>query len=370
MAAHLPAKSHNRPRKAAALATNDGSANSNPVEGDMNLDLSLALDTIRRIINDMVRLLPNLVIALVVFAIFFLVARWVRSLVRRFSQRRKQHSNVSMVLGRLAQWLILLVGVLVAVTVVFPTFSPGDLITLLGVSGVAIGFAFKDIFQNFLAGILILLTEPFRVGDQIIVGDFEGTVEEIQTRATFIRTYDGRRVVIPNADLYTDKVVVNTAFENQRTDYDVGIGYGDDIDNARGLILEAMRGIEGVLQDPAPDVLLVDLADSTVNLRARWWSKPGRADVLQVQDRVLTSIKNKLVANGIDLPFPTQQILFHDQTEETDGDRSRQREGWPAGKGEVPEPRKIAGALRGLAEAGTRGDGAGATDGRNRGGEA
>jgi small conductance mechanosensitive channel len=370
MAAHLPAEAYNASQLAAALAGQNQPVNPNHIEGCMDFDLSLALGTVRRIINDLIRLLPNVVIALIIFAIFFLVARWVRSLVRRFSERRQQHSNIGMVLGRLAQWLILLVGVLIAVTVVFPTFSPGNLITLLGISGVAIGFAFKDIFQNFLADILILLTEPFRVGDQIVVGDFEGTVEEIQTRATFLRTYDGRRVVIPNADLYTDKVVVNTAFENQRTDYDIGIGYGDDIETSRGVILEAMRGIEGVLQDPAPDVLLVDLADSTVDLRARWWSKPQRRDVLQVQDRVLTAIKNRLVENGIDLPFPTQQILFHDQTEETDGDRSRQREGWLAGKGAVPEARKIAGALRSLAEASAKQDGTQAIGGRHQGREA
>ena len=314
----------------------------------MNLDLSLALRQLRAISNDIVRMLPNLAIALVVFGLFYLAAKLVRGGVRHFSERRRQHRNVGLVLGRLAQLAILFVGLLVAVTILFPSFKPGDLITLLGVSGVAIGFAFKDIFQNFLAGILILINQPFRVGDQIVVGEFEGTVEDIQTRATYLKTYTGRRVVIPNADLYTDKVTVNTAFAHQRTDYDVGIGYGDDIEQARSLILQAIRGAEGVVEDPAPDVLVVDLAGSSVNLRARWWSNSQRLDVLQVQDRVLTAIKNKLTENGIDLPFPTQQILFHDQTEETDGDRGRQREGWPAGGAEIPEPRGIAGAIQSL----------------------
>jgi len=88
-----------------------------------------------------------------------------------------------------------------------------------------------------------------------------------------------------------------------------------------------------------------------LNRRARWWvAPPRRADVLDLQDRVLTNIKNKLTANGIDLPFPTQQILFHDQTEATDGDRARQREGWPVGKGDAPKPRNISHALMQLAE--------------------
>jgi len=319
----------------------------------MNLDPSLALAQVQRMLNDFLRLLPAMVLALVIFGIFFLVARTVRNLVRRVSTRSEAHRNVGLVLGRLAQWAILLLGLLIALVIVFPGFSPGDLITALGISGVAIGFAFKDILQNFLAGILILLTEPFRVGDQIITGDFEGTVEEIQTRATFIKTYDGRRVVIPNADLFTDKVTVNTAFEHRRSQYDAGIGYGDDIGRARELILEAVRSVEGVLTRPEPDVLVVELADSTINLRARWWSHPTRIDVLQVQDRVLEAIKMRLTHEGIDLPFPTQVLLFHDQTEETDGDRSRQREGWPAGKGQLPEARSIAGALGRIAEMGS-----------------
>ena len=330
----------------------------------MNFNWSIALEQIQEMIRDFISLLPYVVIALIVLFLFYLVAKWVRSLVHQFSVRRHHQGNVSLLLGKLSQWAILIFGILVAAAIVFPGFKPSSLITVLGLSSVAIGFAFKDIFQNFLAGILILVTNPFRVGDQIVVGDFEGTVEEIQTRATFIRTYDGRRVVIPNSDLYNDKVVVNTAFANQRTDYDVGIGYGDDIDTARRLILEAIRESEGVLEQPAPDVLLVDLAASTVNLRARWWSKPQRGDVLEVQDRVLTAIKNKLTANGIDLPFDTQVVLFHDQTEETDGDRKRQREGWPAGQGNVPERRDLAEAIR---DAGSS-DGSNGGNGTERGG--
>ena len=88
---------------------------------------------------------------------------------------------------------------------------------VLGIGSVAIGFAFRDILQNFLAGILLLVTQPFRIGDQIVASNYEGTVEDIQTRATFIRTYDGRHVVVPNADLFTDTVVVNTAFEHRGT---------------------------------------------------------------------------------------------------------------------------------------------------------
>ncbi|HEY9828858.1 MAG TPA: mechanosensitive ion channel family protein [Stenomitos sp.] len=317
----------------------------------MNLQISAAWEKVQAMINGLIALIPNLVLALVVFAIFFAIAGTTRQFVTRLTRHRRHARNLGLILGRLAQWIILLIGLFISLSIVIPTLRAGDLVQLLGISGVAIGFAFRDILQNFLAGILILLTEPFQLDDQIVFKDFEGTVEHIRTRATTIRTYDGRRIVIPNSELFTNSVTVNTAFENRRLEYDVGIGYGDDIDAAKRLILEAIRETEGVLQDPAPDALVVELAASTVNIRARWWIKPPRrAEALNLQDQVLTAIKKKLTENGVDMPFPTQQILFHDQTEDTDGDRTRQREGWPAGQKDVPKPYGMSRFMRELAQ--------------------
>lgn len=290
--------------------------------------------------RDFMALLPNLLFGLVVFIAFLFAARGVRSLVERVTQNRQQSESLKILLSRLAYVATLILGILVTVTIIVPSFTPASLVSALGIGGVAIGFAFKDIFQNFLAGVLLLLTEPFKLNDQITYKNFEGTVESIQTRATTIKTYDGRRVVIPNAELFINAVTVNTAYDKRRLQYDIGIGYGDDIAVARQLIVEAMKSVEGVLADPPPDAIVVDLASSSVNLRARWWiNPPRRADVMDAQDRVLEAIKNTLTAHGIDLPFPTQQILLHDQTEATDGNRQTQREGWPAGQGEVPPSR-------------------------------
>ncbi|MBD3885333.1 mechanosensitive ion channel family protein [Phormidium tenue FACHB-886] len=317
----------------------------------MNAELSTVWDKIQAMANGFFALLPNIVLALIVFAIFFFIARVIKQTVRKLTRNRRQARNLGLVLGRLAQGITILAGLFISLSIVIPSLKASDLVQLLGISGVAIGFAFRDILQNFLAGILILLTEPFQIDDQIVFKDFEGTVEQIQTRATTIRTYDGRRIVIPNSELFTNSVTVNTAFENRRLEYDIGIGYGDDIDTAKRLILEAIHETDGVLDNPVADAIVVGLVDSTVNIRARWWVQPPRrADVLALQDRVLTNIKNKLTANGIDLPFPTQQILFHDQTEASDGDRARQREGWPAGTSDVPKPRSISHALKQLAE--------------------
>ncbi|MGJ5631810.1 mechanosensitive ion channel family protein [Nostoc sp. CALU 1950] len=317
----------------------------------MNAAISTAWDKVQSMINGFIALVPNIVLGLIVFIFFLFIASRIKALVKRLTRNRRSARNLGLVLGRLAQGVTVLIGLFIALSIVIPTFRAGDLVQLLGISGVAIGFAFRDILQNFLAGILILLTEPFQIDDQIVFKGFEGTVENIETRATTIRTYDGRRIVIPNSELFINSVTVNTAFDNRRLEYDVGIGYNDDTDLAKQLMLDAMYSVDEVLREPAPDVLLMELAESTVNIRVRWWiNPPRRIDSLQSRDKVLSAIKKKLVANGIDLPFPTQQILFHDQTEETDGNRSHQREGWPSGKGEVPKPRRISDSLRLLAQ--------------------
>ena len=324
----------------------------------MNAEISTLLDRVQKMANDFIILLPNIVLGLFVFTIFVIFGRSIKRLVKRLTRHRTYARNLGMVLGRLAQGTTVLVGLFISLTIVFPSLKASDLVQLLGISGVAIGFAFRDILQNFLAGILILLTEPFQINDQIVFKNFEGTVENIETRATTIRTYDGRRIVIPNSELFTNSVTVNTAFENRRLEYDVGVGYGDDLDWTKQLMLEAMHSLDVVLKDPPPDVLVMELAENSVNIRARWWIQPPRwSDALDSRDQVISAIKQKLyVENGIDLPYPTRQILFHDQTEETDGDRTRQREGWPSGKNKVPKPRSIGGSLQRLAQLQDRND--------------
>ena len=135
---------------------------------------------------------------------------------------------------------------------------------------------------------------------------------------------------IPNSDVYTSPVIVNTAFPTRRDQFDIGIGYGDKPDRAMRLFTDAIAAVDGVEREPAAEVLPWGLDASSVTLRARWWSKSKRTDIVHLRARVILAIWQTAADNGIDLPFPTQQILFHDQTEATDGDRTRQREGWPA----------------------------------------
>ena len=152
----------------------------------MPFDFSAAWRTGVKIINDAISLLPNLVLAVVIFVLFLFLASACKSFTRRIGERRRKRQGVALLLGQLVQTTIAVVGFLIAFSAVAPSFHASDLIRTLGIGSVAIGFAFQNILQNFLAGILLLIHEPFQLGDWISVTGIEGNVEDIQTRATLI----------------------------------------------------------------------------------------------------------------------------------------------------------------------------------------
>lgn len=221
--------------------------------------------------------LPSLILAIVLFLIFYFASILASRVIRRATQAHRQ--NLGMVFARLTGAAIILLGVLVAFSIVAPSFQAADLIKILGIGSVAIGFAFQNILQNFLAGLLLLWAEPFRVGDQIKLNNYEGTVEAVQARATTIKTYDGRRVVIPNAELFTNSVTVNTAFGSRRWEYDLSTKTAGDLVSLKSFIVDTVKEVDGVLPvlpDPAPEALVIDLGgpdSDAVKLHILWWTK-------------------------------------------------------------------------------------------------
>src|SRR3984957_1771322 len=240
--------------------------------------------------------LPSLMVAVIVFLLFYFASILLGRIIRRAT--RNHRPNLGAVFARLSAAAAILLGFLVAFSIVAPSFQAGDLIKILGISSVAIGFAFQNILQNFLAGLLLLWAEPFRIGDEIKLDSYEGTVEEIQTRATIIKTYDGRRIVIPNADLFTHSVTINTALDSRRWEYDLNLKGVQDLDEMKSLIVRTVSKVPGVLSEPSPEVLALDLTDpdsNTVKVRVLWWTKaPRQHEMLTSYDKVLTAIGRML----------------------------------------------------------------------------
>ena len=246
--------------------------------------------------------LPSLILAIIVFLIFYFASVIVSRVIQRATQAHRQ--NLGMVFARLTGAAIIFLGFLVAFSIVAPSFQAADLIKILGIGSVAIGFAFQNILQNFLAGLLLLWAEPFRVGDQIKLNNYEGTVEAIQARATTIKTYDGRRVVIPNAELFTNSVTVNTAFDSRRWEYDLSTKATGDLASLKSRIIDTARRVDGVLPDPPPEALIIDLGgpdSDAVKLHITWWTEFTRQHQMMVShDRVLTAISEELKRIAVD----------------------------------------------------------------------
>ncbi len=245
--------------------------------------------------------LPRVGIAVLVAIVAWLIGRGVRWLARRLLLRTNTNSFAT-VMSKLIGWIITTIGVLLALAVTFPSVKPVDVLAGLGFFSVALGFAFQDILQNLLAGVLLLFRDPFAAGDQIQVLERAGTVERITIRETVLRTFDGKRVLIPNADVYQNAIEIQTAFPQRRTGFVVGVAYEADLSQAMVVITEALTGIEGVDPRPPPEAVMLELASATVNIEARFWSAPTQGDALTVQTRAITAVKVALDRAGIEMP--------------------------------------------------------------------
>ena len=283
-----------------------------PVTTDM-LTYQSIIDSANEIVVGFVERIPYFVASIIVILIFWFLSIVFKKVVYKLLGSRSRHQNLVKVFQRVGGALIIFIGFMIAMVIAVPGFTPAKLIGALGIGSVAIGFAFKDIFQNLLSGILLLISEPFRIGDQIVSGDYEGTVEDIKIRATTIKTYDGRQVVIPNSDLYTSALTVNTAYKQRRLQVAVGIGYEDDIEAAKAEILQALDKVESVSKKAQPSVIATGFGDSTIDLMVRWFIEDGtQANKVTSIHQVTVEIKSALDAAGVNIPFPIRTIDLSD----------------------------------------------------------
>lgn len=234
-------------------------------------DFSPAFTTLHAMALDAISRAPYFLVALLVFGAFYLVSKRARSVLLLGANRAGRGTNFSALVSRLGGGALLLAGALIAVTVAFPAFTPATIFSVLGFGGVAAGFALRDILGNLLCGLVILASEPFRIGDRIAVKGFEGEVEDVQTRATTIRTRDGRRVVLPNTVVFNEPVEVVTAFSHRRLDASLPLGLTLDWQLAKTRAQNAMIGVAGVESEPPPQAFLLEIKDTGAVLGLRWW---------------------------------------------------------------------------------------------------
>ncbi|MBE7379918.1 MAG: mechanosensitive ion channel [Leptolyngbya sp. SIO1E4] len=246
----------------------------------------------------------NLIAAIVIFLIGQWIAKRVRWLVRRLMSKGNMDPTLISFVSMLTYYLILAFVVIASLNRL--GIQTASLIAVVGAAGLAVGLALQGSLSNFAAGVLIIIFRPFNVGDLIEAADVLGTVEEIQLFTTALITLDNKRVTVPNASLIGGNITNYTVTGKLRVDTVIGVAYDADIDRVKQVISEVLSSDPLVLQEPAPTIAVMELADSSVNFAVRPWAQPE--NYWSVYFNTYENVKKRLDAEGITIPFPQRDI--------------------------------------------------------------
>ena len=291
----------------------------------MNQILDTIVNSLKDLLGSAVKIFPAIITALIIIMLTRYAAQFARKVADKIGHSALESKSLQLLLNKTAHITTWIIGIVLACVVAFPGLRLGDIIATLGLGSVAVGFAFQDIFKNFLSGILILIQQPFQIDDQIIIGDHEGTVEKIDIRTTKILTYTNERVLIPNSEVFTSAVRVRTAFDIRRTDLAVGVDYNTSLPEAKRILLSTIKSVEGVLDSKPAEIDLVGFGDSSIDFVVRYWTPPRQPQVRQAQTRAIIAIKKALDDANIGIPYPIRTLYFYNQEKYNDfmpnGDR-------------------------------------------------
>ena len=262
--------------------------------------------TFQDLVTQFILFLPKLIVALVVFVLGLYVANLLTKLVRRGLEEREVNAEAVKVITQITRWALY---ILIAVTALQQVdFNLTAFITGLGIVGFTVGFALKDISENFVAGLMLLLQRPFDLGDIIEIDDFRGRVTDVSLRATEMETMDGQDVILPNGLVYTSPILNYSRRPFARIAVDVGVAYDSDLDHVRQTALDAISGVPTVLQDPGPSVTFHTFADSSINFTLYYWIDASQNAQFQAADMCVPVVKKAFEAAGIEIPFPIRTV--------------------------------------------------------------
>ncbi|MEM7593174.1 MAG: mechanosensitive ion channel family protein [Cyanobacteria bacterium P01_A01_bin.83] len=284
----------------------------------MNTIINTVIESIKDLIGSTVKVFPALITALIIICLTRYAAHFARKIATKIGRKTLKSKSLQSLLCKSAHISTWILGIVLACVIAFPGLRLGDIIATLGLGSVAIGFAFQDIFKNFLSGILILIQRPFRIDDQIIVGGYEGTVEAIDIRTTKLRSYNGERVLMPNSEVFTSAVQVRTAYEHRRTDLAVGVDYNTSLPQAKSILQRTIERVDGVLDSKPAEIDLVGFGDSSIDFIVRYWTNPRQPQVRQTQTRAIMAIKEALDDADIGIPYPIRTLYYYNQEKYND----------------------------------------------------
>lgn len=275
--------------------------------------LNTLIDQLNDMGTEFIRMLPSLAIGLVIIIITAIVAGFAVKIADKAVGKSGLRPSLRTLVQTLVKLGIWLLGLLIAMIVVFPGLTVGTLVAGLGIGAVAIGFAFQDIFENFLAGVLIMVREKMRIGDVIECEGIIGKVEHITLRETHVRKLSGEVTIVPNSILFKNPVEILTDKDQRRHDVVIGVSYDTDLDEAAEVIRKAVSGIDNVDEDKGIDIFAQEFNSSSVDFLVRWWSGSTPRSGWESKDKVVRAIKRGLDEAGIEIPFPYVTHTFKER---------------------------------------------------------
>ncbi len=273
--------------------------------------IQILTDQLRQIARSAVELLPQVIVATVLILVTALVSKLVKSGLASVLRRTKLRRSLKELALLLASILVWVLGLMIAAVVVFPGLTPASILAGLGIGSVAIGFAFKDVFENFLAGIIILFRREMRIGDHIECLEIEGEVTHIAIRESHIARTDGQLVIVPNSMLFKNPVIIRTDGPLRRVTIICGVAYDVDVDEAREVMENAVKLCETVETEQKPvQIFAQEFGSSSINFEVTWWTGSKPVDVRRSKDEVITAVKRALDEAGLEIPFPYRTLTF------------------------------------------------------------
>ncbi|MDP4007780.1 MAG: mechanosensitive ion channel family protein [Candidatus Peregrinibacteria bacterium] len=261
---------------------------------------------------------PFWVAGIIVMVFSIIVAKLVKNLVTNkvAAKLDDDHQDVLVLVGRTTYVSVLTLGIMIGMKI-----AGFDLTALVAAVGFGLGFALQGIITNFIAGVLVLLSRHFTIGDYIEIEGTIGKIVEIQSRATVLQALDGTRIIIPNADLFSKKVVSFTSNPFRRLEIIVGVEYSTPLAKACQVCFASMLQIEGVLKEPTPSVLVDEFSNSSINLRLWFWVD-SRSNWRHTRSEVARVLKMNFDKVGISIPFPIRTV-YQPDVEKVEAERSQ-----------------------------------------------
>lgn len=259
-----------------------------------------------------VSMFPNFVVAMIVLIVFFVVAKYVKHLLKKFFQKFYGQSAVINLFSNIVYLSVLTAGLFVGLDILDLDKTVTSMLAGLGIIGLALGFAFQEIAANFISGIILSINKPFTIGDIVEVDGNIGTIEFVSLRTTNIRTFQGQKVMIPNKTIFQNAIINYTENGKRRVDLEVGVSYGDDLEKVQKVTLEAISSLDDIIKDEGVQFYFTDYGDSSINFVVMFWTeyKIKHSEYLEAQHRAIIAINKAFKANDITIPFPIRTLDF------------------------------------------------------------